>query len=927
MKSKGLEKLTIGLASLYLLAGCDALISTDGRLDRARDAMNAGQFGRASIELRKVVDKEPANPKARLLMARLALRMNDAPGAEAEINRAEDAKADPAAIQSLRIEATLQAGKAEEASARIQASKLLAQPARGVLLGKALLAQGKPAEALAAFESALAVERGNAAALAGKAGALMTASKIDEANAAADAALAADAKNWEAALIKSRLLQAKGDQRAAQASIRQALEHMAAGGATLRQIADARIAVTEMALGTQDVITASKDAELLRQLIPDSPLMEYEAARLSVAKGDRREAVAALQKIVLGSPDMIPARFLLGTLLMAEGDLVQAEGQFQTLVGQDPQNLEARKQLAQIRLQLGNPDGAASALTPALVANKTDARLFQLMIAAVRGDSRGETLPKLRRAYEDAPQNPGLRLAYAEALIEAKRPAEALALVSANTPVGDASHYWTIRFAASNAVRGAAATRKEAESLVESRPSDIALITTAAAFFSSQADMTRARDTLQKGLRAEPKAVSLILALAQINRLSGNGPAADKVLADALVAQPDALQVRQALAEAQAEHNDLETAIATLRAASKVEDNTELQFTLARFELSRGNLANAQKALNRVFELSPGNADMAYRAGSMLVQAHQLDAALPHLQKAVELAPTSPNYQIALASVQLQRGEVRAARRAAERAIQLDPKSQAPVSTLIAIEIRDKNNTAAVQLAQDWQQRHTEDPTAKLLLAETLVAVQRTPDAATVYAELQQSHPSAEIAARLHQLLAANHDAKAAEPLLAWLKTTPNDQRLRMLLASYYSGISDWARAAAEYEKIIAAFPNDPAALNNLAVAYQGMKDSRALATAEKAYAVAGQSFAVSDTLGWILVERGDVQRGLTLLQKAATTAADSSEIQLHYGVALSRAGQKKEALAVLQKAAASEKDPGNRNELQKQIDQLRSQP
>jgi FimV-like protein len=59
------------------------------------------------------------------------------------------------------------------------------------------------------------------------------------------------------------------------------------------------------------------------------------------------------------------------------------------------------------------------------------------------------------------------------------------------------------------------------------------------------------------------------------------------------------------------------------------------------------------------------------------------------------------------------------------------------------------------------------------------------------------------------------------------------------------------------------------------------------------------------DTLGWILVEQGDVQRGLPLLQKAVAGAAGNGEIRYHYAAALNKSGDKAGARKELEQLLA----------------------
>jgi len=64
------------------------------------------------------------------------------------------------------------------------------------------------------------------------------------------------------------------------------------------------------------------------------------------------------------------------------------------------------------------------------------------------------------------------------------------------------------------------------------------------------------------------------------------------------------------------------------------------------------------------------------------------------------------------------------------------------------------------------------------------------------------------------------------------------------------------------------------------------MNDNRALDTAERAYASNPNDAPVCDTLGWILVESGQVDRGLKLIEQAIEIDPNNPDIQEHYKLA-----------------------------------------
>jgi tetratricopeptide (TPR) repeat protein len=103
----------------------------------------------------------------------------------------------------------------------------------------------------------------------------------------------------------------------------------------------------------------------------------------------------------------------------------------------------------------------------------------------------------------------------------------------------------------------------------------------------------------------------------------------------------------------------------------------------------------------------------------------------------------------------------------------------------------------------------------------------------------------------------------------------------------------DYAQAADQYRAILAITPNDALTLNNLAWASVKLNDPKALEYAEKAYSLAPDSPPVMDTLGWMLVEKGEISRGVGLLRKAVESAPTADDIRLNLAKALIRAGDK----------------------------------
>ena len=81
--------------------------------------------------------------------------------------------------------------------------------------------------------------------------------------------------------------------------------------------------------------------------------------------------------------------------------------------------------------------------------------------------------------------------------------------------------------------------------------------------------------------------------------------------------------------------------------------------------------------------------------------------------------------------------------------------------------------------------------------------------------------------------------------------------------------------------------------MNNLAWSLNQLKDPRAVQLAEQAYGLVPKAAAVVDTLGQIVLDSGNEDRGLELLKQAAEFAPKAPVFRLHYAEALARVGDR----------------------------------
>ncbi len=137
-----------------------------------------------------------------------------------------------------------------------------------------------------------------------------------------------------------------------------------------------------------------------------------------------------------------------------------------------------------------------------------------------------------------------------------------------------------------------------------------------------------------------------------------------------------------------------------------------------------------------------------------------------------------------------------------------------------------------------------------------------------------------------------------------------NSASAHLLAAQIHEQLKDYAKAAEEYEKIVAMNQRSVTtliALNNLACDYGdhlGRVDE-AYALAQRAREMDPRSAAIAETLGWAAFRKGDYSRALSLFQEAAADKdlAVKPEFLYHFAMANYMAGEEEIARDMFQQA------------------------
>jgi putative PEP-CTERM system TPR-repeat lipoprotein len=341
---------------------------------------------------------------------------------------------------------------------------------------------------------------------------------------------------------------------------------------------------------------------------------------------------------------------------------------------------------------------------------------------------------------------------------------------------------------------------------------------------------------------------------------------------------------------------------------------------LARTRDAKGALAAAQAARTAL----PNDPGILEALGLVQLTAGETNQAIATFNALAAAQPQSPAPLLRLARAHVAAKDYDAAIGSLRKAMEMRSDLVQLQGDIAAVHLAAGHPEEALKEARALQKARPKEAMGFVLEGELLLTQKKFAEAASAYSEALKRQPGAMLVVRLHFLLGlAGRSAEAAKVASNWLREHPKDVAVRSYLADADLRRKDYPGAVRTYREILAIQPDNVPALNNLAWALGELKDANALGYAEKAYGLAPANPAVADTLGWMLVERGDVKRGIEILAKAANAAPNAHEIRMHYAKALIKSGDRGAARKELEQIAQVPGDSPLRTEAETLLKQL----
>jgi len=889
---------------LAFVAGCAEPTPAE-HVATAKSLIDDGKLESASIELSNALQQDPNLLEARWLLGKVSLDLGDGPKAEKEIRRAIDlGYAKESAQFSLVRAVALQGEPARVLKETESIDADVATGDRAAILGmraQALSSLGDFEQAETTAQQALELNPKSVSGMTGMA--LMHALKrdYDGAREWVNRALEADPTSADSWSLLGQIELEQGNAAEAEAALSKAIDLRNAPGIEYAKRALARAQLDKFKEADSDISVLKKVG------LETNSYVNYVAGVNYFRQKKYEEAAEAFEASKKDSPPYLPREYYLASTYLALGRIEQARTQAELINSIAPRSSSAKRLLGAVQISQSELDAATKLLSKAVENSPEDVEMIQMLgyVALLTGHT-AEAVQYYQRALELEPESVQTR----DALEIAKLMSGEDLSQQAAAGLGDAvtgGDEFTREFLQALALfrdGDLPGALKKARALNTKHPDNIEPIKLMAACYLGASQWDEARKYLHMVLEKRPNEPSAVKNLAKLEVQAENPQEASKLLTALVEAHPEDGEAAVLLARVQVRLDGEKTASRTLEQALERNPSAlSVRMELAKMYARAGQYGRVIEVTrdlgNKEFTQEPALLELRAKAQLATGDVVSGQSAFKQL---LEMVPESAPAHFAYSESLARGGNKAEASAELKRALELD-RSYLPArggeSRLFVLD--NDLDGARERLAA---LRKEFGATREVLDVEGWFAL-GTADYATAaarYGELLQSTRNTDLMILyVRALWGQQKYDEAIGKMEAWLKDRPEDVAVRMQLADCYLSRGRQEDALVAYAKVVEINPDHVPALNNLAWLGRDKDLAKSIAHAERANQLAPQNPSVMDTLGMLLLKRGDTARGQRLIEDAAGLAPGELDIQIHFAQVLAEKGQVGEAKQLLQ--------------------------
>ena len=886
-----------------LLAACGGE-SPEAMLASARGYLAKNDGKAAVIQLKNALQTNPDLAEARFLLGRTLLDGGDLIAADIELRKAKELKYSADQVMPLLARAQLLLGQPKKVIDDFSGTQLSSTEAKADLqtsIGQAHLMLGKVDDANRAFDSALAADPGYGLALVGQARIMAGKRDFSTALPLLDSALAKKPDLVDAWKLKGDVLYAKGDTAGSTDAFRKALD-------IKPDDLPAHVALISRYMEDGKLDDAGRLLQNMKKLAPKHPQTSYLQALYFYRQKDFKAAQENMQQFLKVLPESSLGLQLAGAIEYELKSYRVAETYLLKALPNSPDLGVARRLLITTYLSSNQPTRALTALQPILGKIDSDSNMLALAgeVFMQNGDTEKAAAYFNRSSVLD-PENSGKKTSLAISHLAkgqteiAHRELEAIASGGTDIKADMAliSSYLAKRDFDQTLKAIAALEKKQPENPLVPHLRGLATL--------GKGDIAGARAQFEQALLKKSDYYPAAASLVNLDLAEKKPEAARQRLEQVVVKDPKNMQAMLALAQLRANLGAKPDEVAEIINRAILANPAEI---LPRLALIDHHLVSkeAKKALSAAQDavgVFPDRPEILDALGRAQQAEQDFNQALITYGKLAGLLPGSPQPYLRMAEIHLAAKDRDAAMASLQKALSVKPDSIDAQKGVVLLNLGAGKTSDALKVAREMQKQRPKDAVGYTVEGDIHAFGKSWTEAATAYRAGLKQADAAELAAKLHgALLAGGNTGEANKFADGWLSGHAKDPKFRMYLAETASVRGDYALASKHYRVMLDAQPNNSVILNNLAWTSAQTKDPKAIEYAQMANKLAPEQPAYMDTLGVLLVAKGEKGQGIALLKKALALAPQQAAIRLNLAKALVQNGDKAEAKKELDELA-----------------------
>ncbi len=364
-----------------------------------------------------------------------------------------------------------------------------------------------------------------------------------------------------------------------------------------------------------------------------------------------------------------------------------------------------------------------------------------------------------------------------------------------------------------------------------------------------------------------------------------------------------------------------------LKALEENPDSVRVRFTMAYIYYKTGELSSALEELNRILAAVPNDVKARELRATVFVDKKDWGRAAKDFEAVLVQKPDAWPIRFQLARVYLAAGDLDQALKGFEQTLDSHTDPFLPIEGMVQVHLRKKNFDQALALCDGQLERQPGDLRLSLLKAGVLAAKGDEEAAKGLLTKVRAEHPASDrpllLLARM--ALDQNDTADAKELYREAIDLNLEGVEAYMGLARIYIAAQEFDEAVDTYERMLEETGGHGPAENDLAYLYATLNRNldRALELARGAREKLPGHPEVSDTLGWVHLQRGSLPLAEQHLSEAIAADPENPLYHFHLGVALARQERRDEAMEALNRAMSlnlQEPERTRASELKEQI-------